>query len=147
MSTISVQDLLGSWKLVSWRLWGEDGAVRLPLGDHPTGLLIYAPDGYMSATLMGPDRPHFAGADPLRGSPEERATAMAGYHTYGGRYRIEGDRVIHSVEFALFPNIVGGEQVRYPRFEDGMLVLATPTLVRAGATGKAELVWRRISGD
>jgi hypothetical protein len=138
-------DLLGSWKLVSWRISDTDGQWRYPLGPDAEGLLVYAPDGYMFAALMAAGRPDFLGSDPLAGSAYECLTAMRSYHTYCGRYRLEDDRVIHSVEMCLCPNLLGTEQVRYCRFEDDRLILSTPPVVRAGVAGVAELVWQKAA--
>ena len=135
---------LGSWKLVSWQIPDEAGRPRYPLGDDAQGLLVYAPDGYMFAALMAPGRPRFLGGDPLGGGEAECRAAMSGYHTYCGRYRFEGDAVIHTVEMSLFPNLIGQEQIRYYRFEEDRLLLSTPPLTRNGLTGVAQLVWRRV---
>jgi hypothetical protein len=136
---------LGSWKLVSWRISGDDGEWRYPLGSDAQGLLVYAPDGYMFAALMAAERPDFLGSDPLNGSAYECLSAMRGYHIYCGRYRLEDDRVVHQVEMCLCPNLLGSEQVRYYRFDEDRLILSTPPLIRAGVTGIAELVWQKAA--
>jgi hypothetical protein len=140
-----ISKFLGSWKLASWRISGTDGAWRYPLGADAQGLLVYAPDGYMFAALMAADRPDFLGSDPLSGSAQECLTAMRGYHTYCGRYRLEDDRVVHKVEMCLCPNLLGSEQVRYYRFDGDRLILSTPPVIRAGVTGIAELVWQKAA--
>jgi hypothetical protein len=117
---------------------------RPPLGADAKGLLTYAPDGYMFAALMAAGRPRFLGGDPLGGTAEECRTAMHGYHTYCGRYRLEKDSVVHTVELCLFPNMIGQEQIRYYRFEGDRLLLSTPPLVRNGLSGVAQLVWERV---
>jgi hypothetical protein len=134
---------LGSWKLVSWRISADGGEWRYPLGPDAKGLLVYAPDGYMFAALMATDRPDFLGSDPLAGSAYECLSAMRSYHTYCGRYRLKEDRVLHTVEMCLCPNLLGSVQTRYYRFDGNDLVLSTPPVTRAGATGTAELVWRK----
>jgi Lipocalin-like domain len=136
---------LGSWKLVSWKIPGEDGSPHFPLGKKAKGLIVYAPDGYMFAALMAPDRTKFAGDDPLTASAYEAMSAMRGYHTYCGRYRVFDDHVVHTVEMALSPNMIGSEQIRYYRFDGDLLILTTPPLTRAGVTGVAELVWRKVA--
>jgi len=138
-----IQRFLGSWKLISWQIPGEGGEPRHPLGTDAQGLLVYAPDGYMFAALSASGRPRFLGGDPLGGTAEECRDAMHSYHTYCGRYRLEGDAVIHTVEMCLFPNLVGQEQIRYFRFEGDRLLLSTPPLVRNGLSGIAQLVWAR----
>jgi hypothetical protein len=136
---------LGSWKLVSWKIPGPDGSPHFPLGKEAGGLIVYAPDGYMFAALMAPDRAKFAGDDPLAGSAFEALSAMRGYHTYCGRYRVFDDHVVHTVDMALWPNMLGSEQIRYYRFDGDFLILTTPPLTRAGVTGVAELVWRKAT--
>jgi hypothetical protein len=135
---------LGSWKLASWRVAQGEGEWHYPLGAEAEGLLVYAPDGYMFAALMAAGRPDFLGSDPLHGSAYECLTAVRSYHTYCGRYRLENDSVVHSVEMCLCPNLLGSEQVRYYRFEEDRLILSTPPVTRAGVTGVAELVWQKV---
>ena len=144
---MSISQFLGTWRLVSWQIPGEDGAPFYPLGKKAKGLIVYAPDGYMFAALMAPVRTRFAGEDPFGGSAYEAMNAMRAYHTYSGRYRLEEGQVVHTVEMALFPNMIGSEQVRYYRFEGDRLILTTPPLTRGGVTGVAELVWRKVAGS
>lgn len=140
---MSIDQFLGTWKLVSWQIPGEDGTPHFPLGRNAKGLIVYAPDGYMFAALMAPGRHEFAGSDPLGGSAYESLGAMRGYHTYCGRYRLEEGSVVHTVEMALWPNMLGSKQTRYYRFEKDLLILSTPPVTRGGVTGVAELIWRK----
>jgi hypothetical protein len=143
---MTASQFLGSWKLVSWQIPGPAGQPYFPLGPNAKGLLVYAPDGYMFAALMAVGRPDFFGSDPLGGTAYETLNAMRGYHTYCGRYRLEEGRVVHTVEMSLYPNMLGSKQVRYYRFEGERLILSTPPVTRAGVTGVAELIWRKIEG-
>jgi hypothetical protein len=138
------EKLIGSWRLRRWILTDAAGTITQPMGPTPQGLLIYAADGWMSAMLATPGRDRFAGADPLGGTPEEAHRAMASCHAYCGRWRIEGESVVHTVELALYPNMVGTEQVRHFRFDGHHLALKTPPLTRKGASGIAELTWVRV---
>ena len=70
---------------------------------------------------------------------------MRSYHTYCGRYRLEDGTVVHSVEMCLCPNLIGSTQVRYYRFDGDDLILSTPPVTRAGVSGTAELIWRKVS--
>ena len=137
--------LLGSWKLVSWQIPDADGKPFHPLGASAKGLLVYAPDGYMFAALSGASRPSFLGSDPLAPTAFEAMNAMRSYHTYCGRYRVEEDKVVHTVELCLHPNLVGTKQIRYYRFDDDRLILTTPPVTRAGITGTAELIWKKVA--
>ena len=138
--------LLGGWRLRSWVAVGDDGTEARPMGDTPDGLLTYTPTGTMVG-IMGPgDRPRFAADDVTGGSPEEQAGAFATFIAYGGRYRIDGDTVIHTVETSLFPNWIGTEQRRrWSLSDDGRtLTLVSPPLVLGGATRVQRLVWERV---
>jgi len=138
---------VGSWHLKSWMVREPDGRESMPLGPEPRGLLVYTGDGWMAATLMVPGRARHAVDDPMGATPAEAQASMAGFHAYSGRYRFEGDgTVIHEVEIALLPNMIGTVQRRFFRFDgDRRLVLRTPPLIRKGAHGVAELVWERAA--
>jgi lipocalin-like protein len=53
MKSVALRDeLIGTWKLVSYVETPVDGSPqRFPLGEKPEGILLYAPDGYMSAAI------------------------------------------------------------------------------------------------
>jgi hypothetical protein len=136
------EHLVGTWRLESW--YRIDGDQRVPrFGPGATGLLTYTADGYMFAALQDGGRKPFAGPDPYGGTAEECKAAMATGHSYCGRWRIEGDAILHDVELSVFPNWVGSEQIRYFRFDGDRMILRTPPTTRRGSTGYAELTWRR----
>ncbi len=52
------EQLVGAWKLVSYVEKPTDGSEPFyPMGTEPQGIIMYTPDGYMSAQLMRPGRP------------------------------------------------------------------------------------------
>ena len=72
--------LIGAWRLVSCvETDVEIGETFLPMGDHPEGLILYTPDGYMSAQLSSPDSGNFEGGDTYQGAPEEYTSAGISY--------------------------------------------------------------------
>jgi lipocalin-like protein len=140
MGSVSV---VGTWRLVSSEGRSSAGDVSRPFGDAPVGFLIYGADGYMSATLMRPGRPHFASGDRLRGTAEEVRLATEGFLAYCGTYAVDEPReiIVHRVTVADFPNIVGTDLVRRFVMDNGTLVLETQPVVRAGKTWVFRLVW------
>ena len=63
------EQLIGAWRLVSYVEKPVDGnPERFPMGEEPKGLLLYTPDGYMSAQLMTPGRTLF-GSSGLKCEP------------------------------------------------------------------------------
>jgi hypothetical protein len=52
MSAKLRDQLIGAWKLVSYEEKPVDGsASSFPMGEKPMGIIMYTPDGYMSAQL------------------------------------------------------------------------------------------------
>ena len=140
MGPISV---VGAWRLVASEGRSSAGDVSRPYGDGPVGLLLYGADGYMSATLMRPDRPPFASGDRLRGTPEEVRLASEGFLAYCGTYDLDASKglIVHHVTAADFPTIVGTDLVRRYVVENGHLVLETQPVLRAGKTWVFRLTW------
>ena len=117
-----------------------------PFGEDASGLLVYAPDGYMSAVLSRAGRPSLAASrlETARRAPaEQRAAAFDGYLSYGGRWRIEGREVVHEVTHALTPNLVGAANRRRVALSEGRVVLSYDLPARSGVTRHYSLTWRR----
>jgi hypothetical protein len=142
----SPEQLVGAWDLVSWD-FAVDGAPRSHgFGASVTGQLLYLADGHMSAILSDPDRPATT-AEPLAAAPaDERAEAARSYVSYGGRWSLRGDEVVHHVSFCLLANWVGTDLVRTVSWLGEDLVLSTaPELDGKGRTVTNRLVWRRAT--
>ena len=138
--------LVGGWRLRSWVSIADDGTEARPLGDAPDGMLAYTADRAMVGIMGRGDRPRFATDDLTGGTAEEQAAAFATYIAYGGRYAVDGDTVIHTVETSLFPNWTGTEQRR--RFalsdDDRTLTLTSPPIVLGGTRRIQRLTWSRV---
>jgi hypothetical protein len=135
--------IVGTWKLTDYFTVDPSGVARKFWGPDVVGYLMYSVDGYMCATLMKPGRANFAAQDPLMGTVEEKAHAAETYISYGGRYTIDGDKVTHHVEFSLFPNWVGMDQVRYFSVDgDELRLRTTPTKV-GGDDVVVQVLWTR----
>src|SRR5258706_4241376 len=82
--------LIGAWKLVSYVEKPVDGSAPFyPMGEEPQGIIMYTPDGYMSAQLMRLGRPQFASGDWFRGSDEEIKEEALGYIAYCGQFHTD----------------------------------------------------------
>ncbi len=137
--------LVGTWELVSWSVRvGE--RTQFPFGGDVEGLLIYTVHGSMSATLMRRNRSPVSATTLAGATARERASAAAGYLSYGGTYTVDGRRVIHHVQVSLLPNWVGHDQVRNIRWVGGDLELSSePETGRSGLEIVNRLLWRRVS--
>jgi len=137
--------LRGTWKLVSASSTDSAGAqLEPPYGTNPAGFLTYTADGRITALISYSARkPLSAGA---KGSAllEEQAEAFKTFLAYGGRYRMNRDKVIHSIEISSIQNYVGKELVRSVKFEANRIVLLTPPTMVNGKIQTIELVWERL---
>jgi hypothetical protein len=115
--------IVGTWKLVSVEYEDAQTKERTPvLGQHPRGYQIATPEGRWIALVTADGRP-------VPKTDEERAKALRTMIAYSGRYRVEGDKVITKVEVAWNEAWVGGEQVRFLRFEgDDVLHIESPPM-------------------
>jgi hypothetical protein len=137
--------LAGAWLLVRWTIeYPGTSRVTEPFGPHPEGLLVYTPDGHMSVVLQRPDRPRLSRADVDAVSDAEKAAAFGSYLHYAGRWHIDGGNVVHTVDYAMNPNLLGTIQVRSVSLDGGSLELgAEEALEAAGQTRRHRVLWRR----
>jgi len=135
--------LAGGWRLVRWSVEYADGrAPETPFGEDAEGLLLYGLDGWMTATMHERHRTRLSHPSVRLATPESRAAAMTEYLSYGGRWRLEGDRVIHDVCCSLNPVLVGTRQVRDATLVEGRLHLTARESNPAGER-LHRIVWRR----
>ena len=141
------EQLIGAWVLISCVERDiETGIESFPLGERPLGLILYTPDGYMSAQLQCPERPPFADGDLLRATPEEYSAAGRSYIAYSGRFFVdEGKRSLsHEMAVSFFPNWSGQRHVRLVELNGERLELSTAGPQRLnGALKTAAITWRR----
>ncbi|MFJ3224564.1 lipocalin-like domain-containing protein [Streptomyces sp. NPDC086783] len=138
--------LLGAWQLVSYTAKDTDGEIILPFGPDPYGLIVYTPEGYMSAQLGRGDRLPLNTPRLEEAGPDDLARTAAGYVAYGGTFEVvEPHTVEHHVTTSLFPNWIGLTQVRKVEFAGSFLRLGVTTPTRLwGAERTAELTWNRL---
>jgi len=137
--------LVGSWRLVSNQEHRADGRVTDVWGSEPNGRLVYDAHGRMSVQLMDRRRPRFASADRAAGTPEETKAAFVGFLAYFGTYTVDEKEgvIVHHVEGASFPNLIGTDQRRTFTLSGNRLTLSTPPILAAGRTSVFVLVWER----
>ena len=122
---MSLDAVAGAWRLMSFVFTDAAGGTHHPLGRSPRGSLLITPNGYLSLIFIAADRPNFAEPDLLDGSAAEKAAAAAGYVSFGGPCRVDGDEVVVTVEHSFFPNWTGSEQRRRFSLAGDILTLST----------------------
>src|SRR3982074_2240504 len=124
----------------------KTGVENHPFGKHPLGLILYTPDGYVSAQLQRPERPPFADGDLLRATPEEYTAAGRSYIAYSGRFFVDEAKksLSHEMAVSFFPNWFGQQQSRLVEVNGERLQLSTDGPQRLnGVLKTATMTWRR----
>jgi hypothetical protein len=143
--------LLGTWHLVRWDItYGDGRPASLPYGEDATGMIMYTPDGHMSACIARGSRRRLS-SDSVRSAPEaERLAAFESHFQYAGPYELLGEpgrqQVVHTVTQALNPNFVGTQQIRNMAFADGarqLTLSASDTVPGTAVPRHHRLVWSR----
>jgi hypothetical protein len=140
------EKLIGAWMLESYAEYPSDrSAPSHPLGEDAEGIIIYSPDGYMSAQVMRVGRPAFASGDWLRGTPDEYREA-AGYIAYSGRFHVDEEKraLTHNMFVSFYPNWLGQTQLRAVELNDDVLILRPHVpIASAGKMVVPRIQWRR----
>jgi len=137
--------IVGTWRLVSASSTDSSGQqLDPPYGANPIGFLTYSIDGRVTALIsFGGRKPLSMGAKPPA-LQEEQAEAFKTFLAYGGRYRLNGDKVIHSIEISSIQNFVNKELVRTVKLLGDQIKLVTPPSMVNGKMQVIELVWQRL---
>jgi len=134
------EKIVGTWKLVSVVYEDQETKERTPvLGERPRGRQIATADGRWLALVTADKRP-------VPKTDEERAQALQTMIAYTGRYRVEDGKVTTQVEAAWNEAWVGGEQVRFIRFEGDRLFIESPPMPHPNVDNKMVkviVIWDR----
>lgn len=134
--------LVGSWKLASWQVVVEGERPQDVFGAHPKGLLILTREGRSIVLTTAEDRR--AGMDDA-----ERAALHRSMVAYSGRYRVEGNDFVTTVDVSWNEEWNGTEQRRHFRLEGDKLFIESapaPSILFPGKTDFRRIVWEREDG-
>jgi Lipocalin-like domain len=135
------EQLVGTWKVVSWEQNKGDGTKLQQYGANPAGIAFFDADGRFVITVMRPDRAGYASNALWQGTAEENKATADGTITYFGTYSVnEVDRsiAIH-IEGSSFPNWNGADQKRIVAITGDQLTLT----VRPPSGESVDIVWKR----
>lgn len=137
-----VDELIGTWLLERFEVHGPSGS-RQPFGSDARGVIVYGSDGWMSAVLSRTEQASGGGLERSHHlDPAAKAARFDGYLSYVGRWTIEGDEVLHHVEVALAPGVVGTVLRRRFELRERRLLLCYDLTGRSGVH-RFELAWTR----
>lgn len=131
--------LIGTWKLVSWQVIAEGQQPQDVFGSHPKGFLILTREG-RSMVVTTADNRRAGMSDP------ERAALHKSMLAYSGKYRVEGNDFVTTVEVSWNEEWNGSEQRRHFRIEGDRLFIESapaPSIVFPGKTDFRRIVWER----
>jgi hypothetical protein len=134
------RNIVGVWRLVSVVYEDEATKERTPvLGEKPKGRQIVTAEGHWLALVTAEGRK-------VPRTDEERAQALRKMISYTGRYTVAGGKVTTKVEAAWNEAWVGGEQVRFIRFDGDKLFIESPPMPHPNLAGKVVrviVIWER----
>ncbi|MBM3488332.1 MAG: lipocalin-like domain-containing protein [Alphaproteobacteria bacterium] len=128
---VAARELIGTWKIVDYVVIGADGTLTRLHEPGSIGTLIYTADGHMSASMTA--RILYKG--------EADRTVFLGYC---GPYECRDTYVLHHVQVASDPALVGTAQRRNVRFDGDKLILSAAPSIAGGPGSRSELHWRRV---
>jgi hypothetical protein len=138
-----VEDFVGAWSLVDWRIEYSDGGITRPFGAAAHGYIVYAANGIMVANIAKGARDPFGMPNARNADADQKVGAFDSYFAYAGPWRIEGDEVVHAVTMSQFPDMTGTEQRRLAVFDGkGGLTLSAREPMKNGASRHHILQWR-----
>jgi hypothetical protein len=138
-SAASEPAMVGTWKLVSFQSIADGEPPRDAFSANPKGYLIVTREGRLMTVITAGGRK--AGTDDA-----ERAALQKSMLSYSGRYRLDGDLLITTVDVSWNEAWNGTEQKRHFRFEGDKLLIDTvrqPSVVSPGKMAIGRLVWER----
>ena len=137
----SIDALVGNWKLISWQVIVE-GQPHDLFGSKPKGSLILTREGRAMALTTAENRA--AGE-----SDAARAALHKSMLAYTGRYRVDGDEFVTTVDASWNEIWNGTEQRRKFRIEGDRLLIESapaPSILFPGKIDYRRIVWEREPG-
>jgi hypothetical protein len=111
--------LVGVWKLLSYQTEFQDGSPkRAMFGEHPTGYIIFTNEGRLMAVIEAEGRK-------TPSTDSDRAALLKSLIAYSGKYRVEGNQWITSVDTAWNPAWDGTDQVRTFQIAGNRLIVTS----------------------
>ena len=147
--------LIGAWELISYHAYlpSDPSNKVYPMGPHANGIIMYTPDGYMSAQLVTPGQPVFK---PAEGTASDFEAQGRNAVSYTGAFYLDekgdenGPLLVHEMRSSSSPVLVGDRQRRLVEIkeeEDGRyLYLSTAKPVKQlNGEERIPLVrWKRL---
>jgi hypothetical protein len=110
-----MNDLIGTWRVLSFTRWNKEGVAGQPLGAHPMGYASFDATGHAFIQL---------GRSPNDGGfPDEIAKSLM---CYFGPFTVSGDLVKVTVEQSNMADYLGSVQERNFEVSGDTMTIGTP---------------------
>jgi hypothetical protein len=111
----SGNELIGTWRVLSFTRWNKEGVASQPLGAEPMGYAVFDATGHAFIQL---------GRSPNDGGfPDEIAKSVM---TYFGPYAVSADLVKVTVESSNMADYLGSVQERNFEISGDRMTIGTP---------------------
>jgi len=140
----------------------DESNKKYPMGPEAQGIIMYTPDGYMSAQLLTPGQKRFDHPEvkeyPRSGSTEDWAQVGKNYVGYTGQFYLDeagdesGPMLMHHMRTSSLPSLLGDTQRRLVKIEDRadgrylVLSLGSPVEV-FGEPRMVRVTWKRMNDN
>ncbi|MDB5409233.1 MAG: hypothetical protein JWL84_4145 [Rhodospirillales bacterium] len=122
--TVAAKSLVGTWKLISIsRRDVATGVETDTWGPGTEGYITYGAEGRMMTLIVRGGR---TGPQGKAAGHDEGAALFASMMSYGGTYRLEGERVVHTIDIAWNEAWKGTTQERFLVLDGNRVRLSTP---------------------
>ncbi|KAF2168618.1 hypothetical protein M409DRAFT_21364 [Zasmidium cellare ATCC 36951] len=141
----------GTWSLATANIT-QNGTTAPAFGDHPVGILIFAPTLYFSEliTVDPSTLPVFTSNSKTNGTAAENAAVVAGTLGQIGNYTVASDGTFKSevIIASTFPNWIGlyRNTTALNETVDGTGRLMHEMLHDPGTSTRVEILWERVGG-
>jgi hypothetical protein len=135
------EQLVGTWKVISWEQKKSDGSKLQQFGPNPTGIAFFDAGGRYIISVMRSDRVRYASNALWQGTVEENKATANETQTYFGTYSVS-DRdqsILIHVEGSSFPNWNGTDQKRFVTIAGEQLTLT----IRPPSGEIVDVIWKR----
>jgi hypothetical protein len=129
-AAFDVHDVEGVWKLQSYVVSYEGGPPQPIYGAHPKGYAAVLPDGRVFVIMTGDTRKPGV-------SEAEQAALYRSLAAYSGRYRLEGNKLVTSVDVSWRESWNGTDQTRVVTIAGGVMTWVSQPNSSALVKGKS----------
>lgn len=140
----TASSIVGVWKVIGVETKElVSGKVVRPFGDRPTGTFVFTRGGHMTGMQFASNRK--AAASP-NATEAERAALFSSMTAYSGPYRVEGKKLIISVEDSSIQSWNGTQRILNVDI-DGARLTGTSEAFRSLITGLdvvGVITWEKI---